>query len=123
MLARAQESLAVAKNRRRGSFLAYRPNIEREMQRRENIRATDEIVAALNERRIFLAYETVVNAHSRQPSFYECLMRVRRADGSMLGRAKLSRSPNDWALVRFLDHRVLELVIDEMAAAPSCRQA
>ena len=58
VLARAQESLDIAKNRRRGSFLAYRPNIEREAQRRENIRVTDEIVAALNERRILLAYET-----------------------------------------------------------------
>ena len=62
VLARAQESLDAAKARRRGSFQAYRPNIEREALRRENIRATDEIVAALNERRIFLAYETVVGA-------------------------------------------------------------
>ena len=28
--------------------------------RRETVRATDAIVAALNERRIFLAYETIV---------------------------------------------------------------
>ena len=52
VLARAQEALDTAKARRRGSFLAYQPNIEREAQRRENVRATDEIVAALNERRI-----------------------------------------------------------------------
>jgi hypothetical protein len=33
--------------------------------------ATDEIVAALNERRIFLAYESVVSAVDRRPAFYE----------------------------------------------------
>ena len=60
VLGRAQETLDTAKARRRGSFLAYRPNIEREALRRDNVRATDEIVAALNERRIFLAYETMV---------------------------------------------------------------
>ena len=119
MLARAEEALAAAKSKQRGSFLAYRPNLEREMQRRENVRATDEIIAALNERRIFLAYEPVVNAHSRQPSFYECLMRVRRSDGSLLGASEIVPVAERLGLVRLLDHRVLELVIDEMAAAPS----
>ncbi len=57
--ARAHEALDAAKTRHRGTFVAYRPSIEREALRRDNVRATDEIVAALNERRIFLAYETV----------------------------------------------------------------
>jgi diguanylate cyclase (GGDEF)-like protein len=60
VLARAKEALDAAKGKRRGSFFAYRPNLERDALRRDNMRATDEIVAALNERRIFLAYETVV---------------------------------------------------------------
>ncbi len=119
VLSRAQESLDIAKNRRRGSFLAYRPNIEREAQRRENIRATDEIVAALNERRIFLAYETVAESIERRPAFYECLMRVRRADGSMLGASDVVPVAERLGLVRLLDHRVLELVIDELAATPT----
>jgi diguanylate cyclase (GGDEF)-like protein len=119
MLARAEEALAAAKSKQRGSFLAYQPNLEREMQRRENVRATDEIIAALNERRIFLAYEPVVNAHSRQPAFYECLMRVRRSDGSLLGASEIVPVAERLGLVRLLDHRVLELVIDEMTAAPS----
>jgi diguanylate cyclase (GGDEF)-like protein len=104
VLARAQETLDAAKAKRRGSFVAYRPNVERDAQRRENIRATDEIVAALNE---------------RQPAFYECLMRVRRADGSLLGAGEVIPVAERLGLVRLLDHRVLELVIDEMVATPS----
>jgi EAL domain-containing protein (putative c-di-GMP-specific phosphodiesterase class I) len=119
VLARAQEALDVAKAKRRGSFLAYRPNIEREAQRRENVRATDEIVAALNERRIFVAYETVATAADRRPAFYECLMRVRRTDGSLLGAGDVIPVAERLGLVRLLDHRVLELVVDEMMAAPS----
>ena len=84
VLARAQDALDGAKAKRRGSFQAYRPNLEREALRRENVRATDEIVTALNERRIFLAFEPVVAIGSRQPAFYECLMRIRRADGSLV---------------------------------------
>jgi diguanylate cyclase (GGDEF)-like protein len=118
VLARAQETLAAAKGKRRGSFLAYRPNIEREALRRENVRATDEIVAALNERRIFLAYETVVTATDRRPAFYECLMRIRRTDGSLVGANDIVPVAERLGLVRLLDHRVLELVVDELVAAP-----
>jgi diguanylate cyclase (GGDEF)-like protein len=119
VLARAEETLGAAKSKQRGSFLAYHPNLEREAQRRENVRATDEIVAALNERRIFLAYEPIVAARDRRPAFYECLMRVHRSDGGMLGANEIVPVAERLGLVRLLDHRVLELVIEEMAAAPS----
>ena len=119
VLARAQETLDTAKGKRHGSFLAYRPNVEREAQRRENVRATDEIVAALNERRIFLAYETVAAAVDRRPAFYECLMRVRRPDGSLLGANDVVPVAERLGFVRLLDHRVLELVVDELVAAPA----
>jgi diguanylate cyclase (GGDEF)-like protein len=119
ILARVQETLDAAKGRRRGSFLAYRPNIEREALRRENVRATDEIVAALNDRRIFLAYETVAAAADRRPVFYECLMRIRRTDGSLIAANDIVPVAERLGLVRLLDHRVLELVVEEMLAAPS----
>jgi diguanylate cyclase (GGDEF)-like protein len=119
VLTRAQDSLDSAKAKRRGSFQAYRPNIEREAMRRENVRATDEIVAALNERRIFLAYEIVASAIDRRPAFYECLMRIRRADGSMVAANDIVPVAERLGLVRLLDFRVLELVVDEMIAAPA----
>jgi diguanylate cyclase (GGDEF)-like protein len=121
VLARAQESLDAAKARRRGSFAAYRPNIEREAMRRENVRATDEIVAALNERRIFLAYETVAAAVDRKPAFYECLMRIRRADGSLIAANEIIPVAERLGLVRRLDFRVLELVVDELIGTPDLK--
>jgi diguanylate cyclase (GGDEF)-like protein len=121
VLGRAQEALDAAKSRHRGSFLAYKPNIERDALRRENLRATDEIVAALNERRIFLAYETVVAAADRKPAFYECLMRIRRTDGSLIAANEIVPAAERLGLVRLLDYRVLELVIDELVAAPALR--
>ncbi|HEV3500945.1 MAG TPA: GGDEF domain-containing protein, partial [Bradyrhizobium sp.] len=54
---RAHETLDMAKRRRAGSFSLWRPNVERDAQRRVNIRVTDEIVTALNERRIVMAFE------------------------------------------------------------------
>jgi diguanylate cyclase (GGDEF)-like protein len=118
VFARAQEALDAAIKKNRGSFLAYQPNIERETLRRENLRATDEIVSALNERRIFLAYETVASAADRRPVFYECLMRIRRADGTLLSAGDIVPVAERLGLVRLLDHRVLELVVDELISEP-----
>jgi diguanylate cyclase (GGDEF)-like protein len=119
VLARAQDTLDSAKAKRRGSFLAYRPNLEREAQRKETVRATDEIITALNDRRIFLVYEPVVAIGSRQAAFYECLMRVRRADGSLLAVNEVVPLAERLGLVRLLDHRVLELVLEQLAATPA----
>ena len=119
VVARAQEAFEAATTRYRGSFLAYRPNIEREALRRENTRATDEIVAALNDRRIFLAYETIAAATDRRPAFYECLMRIRRTDGTLIGAGDIVPVAERLGLVRLLDHRVLELAVEELVAAPS----
>jgi diguanylate cyclase (GGDEF)-like protein len=120
-LARAQDGLDSAKAKRRGTFQAYRPNVERDTMRRENLRVTDEIVAALNERRIFLAYETVAAAADRKPAFYECLMRIRRGDGSLMAANEIVPAAERLGLVRLLDFRVLELVIDELIGTPGLK--
>jgi len=115
---RAQEMLDTSKRRRAGSFLLWRPNVEREAQRRVNIRVTDEIVTALNERRIVMAFEPVVQARSRQASFYECLVRMERDDGQILLAPDIVPVAEKLGLIRLVDHRVLELVVAELAAAP-----
>jgi EAL domain-containing protein (putative c-di-GMP-specific phosphodiesterase class I) len=121
VLARAQDALDSAKAKRRGSFQAYRPSPERDAQRLENVRATDEIIKALNDRRLFLVYEPVVAIASRKPAFYECLMRVRRHDGSLLAVNEAVPLAERLGLVRLLDHRVLELVLEELSAAPALK--
>ena len=119
ILARAQETLDRAKAKRPGSFQVYHPNVERETLRRENVRAADEIVNALNERRILLAFEPVIATPTRQLAFHECLMRIRSADGSLVPANAVIPVAERLGLVRLLDHRVLELLIGEMAAVPS----
>jgi diguanylate cyclase (GGDEF)-like protein len=115
---RAQETLDMAKQRRLGSFAMWRPNVEREAQRRVNIRVTDEIVTALNERRIMMAFEPVVRADSRDPAFYECLVRMRQDDGQLLLAPDIVPVAEKLGLIRLVDHRVLELVVAELAASP-----
>ncbi len=119
VMARAQDALHAARAKRPGSFEAYRPNIERDTLRRDTARVTDEICAALNERRVALAFEPVVDARSRQVVFYECLMRASRADGRVFNANEIIPVAERLGLVRMLDYRMLELVVNELVEAPS----
>ncbi len=116
---RAHETLDMAKRRRAGSFSVWRPNVERDAQRRVNIRVTDEIVTALNERRIVMAFEPVVEAKSRDTAFYECLIRMEQDDGQVLLAPDIVPVAERLGLIRLVDHRVLELVVAELAASPN----
>jgi diguanylate cyclase (GGDEF)-like protein len=116
---RAHETLDTAKRRRAGSFSLWRPNVERDAQRRVNIRVTDEIVTALNERRIVMAFEPVVEARSRDVAFHECLIRMEQDDGQVLLAPDIVPVAEKLGLIRLVDHRVLELVVAELAASPN----
>ncbi len=117
-MSRTQEALETAKARRRGSFHAWHPNVERDAQRRVNIRVTDEIVAALNEHRIVMAFEPVVEAVSRKPAFYECLVRMQHGEGEFSLAPDIVPVAEKLGLIRLVDHRVLELVVEELAQSP-----
>src|ERR1700710_361537 len=116
---RAQETLDAAKRRRAGSFSLWKPNAERDAQRKVNIRVTDEIVTALNERRIVTAFEPVVEARSRARAFYECLVRMEQEDGSALLAPDIVPVAERLGLIRLVDHRVLELAVAELVASPN----
>jgi len=115
---RAHESLDSVKRRRAGSFAAWRPNAARDAQRRVNIRVTDQIVTALNERRLVLAFEPVMAARARETAFYECLIRMEQDDGRVLLAPDIVPVAERLGLIRLVDHRVLELVVAELAGSP-----
>ena len=121
VLARAQEALDLAKQKRPGSFFIYQSNVEREAARRENILATERIVTALNQQRILLAYEPIISAHKNECAFYECLLRIKGPDGALIVAGDIMPVAEYLGLVRLLDQRVLELAIDEMVAQPALR--
>ncbi len=119
--ARAREALEMATNRRRGSFLIWRPDVERDARRRVNIRTTDEIVSALNDRRLILAYEPVVDTRARAPVFHECLVRMTKNDGTLLSAPDIVPGAEKLGLIHLVDQRMLELVVAELVAAPHIR--
>jgi diguanylate cyclase (GGDEF)-like protein len=116
-ISRALEALEQTR-RRRGTFAVWRPSVEREAQRRANIRVTDEIVTALNDRRAAIVFEPVMTTHTRQIAFHECLVRILADDGQLMLAPDVVPIAEKLGLIRLIDHRVLELVVAELAASP-----
>ncbi len=117
----AEEALEEARKPGGDGVHVYRPDAERDAARQRNLSASDEVVRALNERRVLIALEPVVSAKDRVLQFHEALVRVRSEDGHVLGAGAIIPAAERFGLVKFVDIRVLELVGEALKARPSRR--
>ncbi len=83
-MSRAEEALDQAKRSGRASFSEFSISHEVESVRRRNAHVADQIVSALNDRRVRLAYQPIVSAETMKIDQYECLMRIVEPDGEIL---------------------------------------
>ena len=79
---------------------------------------SDEIVSALNERRIMIALQPIVHAPTGEPAMFEALMRLRRADGSLAAPAAILPTAEKAGLIQLIDQRVLELALKKLQRPP-----
>jgi diguanylate cyclase (GGDEF)-like protein len=119
----ALQALEAARNDHGGRFALYHPSERRESERRRTVTIADEIVRALNDRRMILALQPIVTSGSRETEFYECLLRMKRLDGSIAAAAKFMPVAEQLGLAKLVDHRVLELAIELLRASPDIRLA
>ncbi len=111
----AEEALSLVKKRLDLHFLRFSPDLTRHDQRRANQRASDEIIGALNERRIVLAFQPIASAKSRKIEYYEGLVRLRQLDGRISGASQIVPPAERIGLLKYIDLRVIDLAIDELA--------
>ena len=87
---------------------------QRESARRRLIAIGDEIMGALNENRLILAYQPIVGAISRKPEHYECLLRIQRKDGTIAPAGDFIPAAETLGLVSLVDRRALELAVAQL---------
>lgn len=119
-LTSAQEALGMARAGG-GGFRCYERSSERVAVRRSTLDMASEIVGALNENRLRLAFQPVVSAQDRTVAFHECLMRLERRDGTVVPAAEVMPAAEKLGLVRLIDHRVLTLALAELGSAQGPR--
>ena len=73
--------------------------------------ACEEIVAALDENRVFIALQPIVDAQTGAPALYEALVRIRTSAGAVTGPGDILGAAEESGLIADLDQRVLELAL------------
>ncbi len=122
LLQRAEEALEFS-GRSRGGLAIFAPALASRNAEARVASISDEIVAALNDRRVVLAYQLVSPARSDRPPYCEALLRIRDQAGALLGPPTILPAAERTGLISQLDQRVLELALKRMSCDPDLRLA
>ncbi len=115
---RAEEALDKARVNGRDGFATYVKSPQRETARLRLMTIADEVVAALNEHRLVLAYQPIICAKTREVKHHECLLRMKKLDGSVMGAGQFIPAAEQLGLVRLVDRHVLEMAVAQLHATP-----
>ena len=121
LLQRAEEAYEFACQGVTDRYVMFTPTLASDDARMRALFVSDEIVSALNDRRVVLAYQPIVPTKPGGQLFYEALLRVRRGNGELIGPATIIPVAEKVGLIAQIDHRVLELALQRMVAEPDLR--
>ena len=115
---RAEQALEKARANGRDGFAAYELSPQRETLRLRQMQIADEVVLALKENRLKLAYQPIVAARSRKVSHYECLLRMVKPDGAIITAGYFVPAAEQMGIVHLVDRFALETTIAQLKAHP-----
>ena len=113
---RAGLALDNARTRGRDGYSVYEHSPQRETGRLRQMAIADEIVGALKENRLRLAYQPIIAAKSRRTTHYESLLRMIRPNGEILTAGYFIPAAEHMGIVHLVDRFALETVIAQLKA-------
>jgi diguanylate cyclase (GGDEF)-like protein len=114
--AHAEEALFRSRRHGHGRFQPYVRSHSQAAERLVNAVVSTEMIQALGDNRICLAFQPIVDASSREPALYECLLRLERPDGTIVEAQSFLPQSERLGLSRLLDRRALELALNTLVA-------
>src|SRR5680860_22705 len=122
-IGRALQALDIGRSNLGDRFSVYEPCERKESERQRKVAIADDIIRALNDRRMMIALQPIVTSRSHEPELYECLLRMRRLDGTVVSASEFIQVAEQFGLAKLIDYRVLELAIELLRASPKIRLA
>ena len=122
-MTKADIALRQAKRAGRNTWAMYDYTEEQRCAHRRNIVIAEQVQQALRENRLSLSVQPLVDAASHEPALYECLLRIRRIDGSIMPAADFMPVVEELGLIRIIDRKVLEMVVEELTTYPEAKLA
>ena len=117
-LTHALRALDRARSTRLDCFMMHEPQSSAELERRRSRMIADEVMSAIDDRRMRLALQPMVCPRSGKTGIYECLLRMERADGSIVAAGEFVPVAEKLGLSRLIDRRTLELSVELLERHP-----
>ncbi|HLW93172.1 MAG TPA: bifunctional diguanylate cyclase/phosphodiesterase [Roseiarcus sp.] len=118
LLQRAEEAYEFACRSRSGRVALFTATLASRSAEARTTSISDEIAAALNDRRIVAAYQPVVPARRGKHRYYEALARIRDGSGILAGPTAILPIAEKTGLIAQVDQRMLELALKRLVAEP-----
>ena len=107
----ALQALDRARAKRLDCFMAYVPSPTRETVRQRSMSIADDVISALDDNRMRLVLQPIVDANTHVPKLYECLLRLHKADGSIIPAGDFVPVAEQLGMARLIDRRTLDLAV------------
>jgi EAL domain-containing protein (putative c-di-GMP-specific phosphodiesterase class I) len=111
-------ALEEARRDRIRSVAVYHHDWRRDQRRQADARVAQNVVCAIAEDRLRLAFQPVVDATSGETVFHEALIRIQAHDGSLVDAGSFITAAERLGVIRMVDMRALSLAIDELRRSP-----
>ncbi|HTZ36306.1 MAG TPA: phosphodiesterase [Stellaceae bacterium] len=118
IITRAEAALAAAQETGRDGHMHFPAGEDRRQRERRLAAIADAVRSAVRQERVALAFQPVVAAASGEVVYYECLLRLRNAEGEFAEAGEFIREIERFGYVRLIDRHILGLALGVAAAHP-----
>ncbi len=118
ILAKAESALREAKQQGRNQTGVYEMTEAQRAAYREALSIGADIEAAMQNDRLCFAYQPIVDARTGAPHSYECLLRLRRTDGSVATAGSFIPAIEELGLMRAVERQVMDLAVADLERRP-----
>ena len=120
-MTKADIALRDAKLSGRDCFAVYSYTEEQRSGHRNDMVIAERVQSAMRDNRLRFAFQPIVDSHTTEPIWFECLMRMVELDGEVVPAAKFMPVVEDLGMIRPVDRLVLDLAINEVSLYPDAR--
>jgi diguanylate cyclase (GGDEF)-like protein len=120
-LGRALRALDSARNQANGGIALYAHDTAKDLRRKRRAKIGEDVGKAIDDDRLKIVMQPVVDLKSRKPAFFECLLRIREPSEYLVSAADFIPVAERLGLAGQIDRRTLKLAIDVLRAHPDIR--
>ncbi len=121
IMGRAEEALEDAKSNGRNCFVEYRLSNRQKQYRHKALMTANNALGAMNDNRLKLAFQPIVDSNTGKTVHAECLIRMEELDGRLTNAGVFMPSVEEVGLVGRVDKFVLDQAIAALQMRPALR--